>query len=258
VLDMGGISCGVHSRDLLGFGDPATPSPAVDAMMPHVAGPFLDETDARFDVERLVFFSDAVIAIAITLLVIQLVVPADLQTDAQLRDALIALAPGFSSFVLTFAVIGIWWAGHHRLTRALARVSGATLVLNLVLLGGIAFLPFASGVLGHHGNLPTAVMLYAATNVLIAATLVGMRVVAVRQDLLRDGANDAAFRRRTWFTLGTAAIFAISIPVAAASPILATQSWDLVLLLVLIRGWSERRPRQPVAQAGSQGGPPGA
>ena len=85
-----------------------------------MAGPILDDADARFDVERLVFFSDAVIAIAITLLVIQLGIPENVQTDAELRGALLALEPAFFAFFGTFAVVGLWWSGHHNLTRLLS------------------------------------------------------------------------------------------------------------------------------------------
>ena len=208
-----------------------------------MAGPILDDADARFDVERLVFFSDAVIAIAITLLVIQLGIPENVQTDAELRGALLALEPAFFAFFGTFAVVGLWWSGHHNLTRLLSHTDGPFLALNLVALAGIAFLPFASGVLGHHGDLPSAVVVYAATNCLIASTLVAMRLAAVRWKLLREGANDAAYRRRNASTLATALVFGLSIPLALISAQLAILSWYLVLVLVVIRSRLERRRR---------------
>jgi uncharacterized membrane protein len=221
-------------------------------MMPHVAGPFIPDAEPRFDVERLAFFSDAVVAIAITLLVIQLSLPTGIRTDAQLRDALIALAPGFFSFFGTFAVTGLWWSGHHRLMRVLTHADGPFLVLNFMMLAGIAFLPFSSGVVGHHGDLPSALILYAATNCFIATTLAAMRLAAARLNLLRDGANDAAYHRRTASTLGAAGVFGVSIPLALVSPDLAILSWYLVLAVVAIRAWDERRRRRP-APAPSEG-----
>ena len=202
-----------------------------------------EEHEPTFDVERLVFFSDAVFAIAITLLVIELGVPERLADDAALRDALIDLLPSLFSFFLSFAVIALWWISHHRLLRLIDRTHPALVALNFVLLASIAFLPFASGVLGHHGDLPTAVQLYAATNAVAALSLVGMRVLAQRLGLLDDGADLAAFRRRSLSTLATAAVFVLSIPLAAVSPSLATWSWALVFVVVLVRGWDERRRR---------------
>lgn len=63
--------------------------------------------------ERLIFFSDAVFAIAITLLALEIRLPAlpEAVSDAQLRDALLALAPKYVSYVISFMVIGIFWLG---------------------------------------------------------------------------------------------------------------------------------------------------
>jgi uncharacterized membrane protein len=220
------------------------------AMIAAVA-PSTPNEDVPLDVERLIFFSDAVIAIAITLLVIQLDVPAVLRTDADLRDALVAILPNLFSFFLSFVVIGIWWASHHRLLRVVERSSAALVVLNFVLLGAIAFLPFASRVLGNHGTLPTAVILYSLTNLVAASALLAMREVAERQDLLQSGTDMAEFQRRTGYTLATASVFAVSIPIALVSPSLAQLAWNLVFALVLVREWRTwRRRRETGAPAG--------
>ena len=202
-----------------------------------------EQREPPFDVERLVFFSDAVFAISITLLVIELSVPERLAGDTELREALIELLPSFFSFFLSFAVIALWWLSHHRLLRLVDRSHPALVALNFVLLASVAFLPFASGVLGHHGDLSTAVALYAATNAIAALSLVAMRLVAEHLGLLEDDVDMAAFRRRTVSSLATAAIFIVSIPLAATSPTLATWSWALVVVVVVVRNWDERRRR---------------
>ena len=193
------------------------------------------------DLERLVFFSDAVIAIAITLLVIDLSVPDELTTDAELRSALAALGPNFFSFVLSFAVIGLWWSSHHRLVRVMEHSHAAFVVLNFVLLGSIVFLPFASGILGHHGDLTTAVLLYAATNLTAAGTIVAMRILADRLGLLRTDIDLANYRRRTVWAAATGVVFLASIPIALISPSVATAIWWLVLTLAPLRAWHEHR-----------------
>ena len=193
------------------------------------------------DLERLVFFSDAVIAIAITLLVIDLSVPDELTTDAELRSALAALGPNFFSFLLSFAVLGLWWSSHHRLVRVMEHSHAAFVVLNFVLLGSIVFLPFASGILGHHGDLTTAVLLYAATNLTAAGTIVAMRILADRLGLLRTDIDLATYRRRTIWAAATGVVFLASIPIALISPSVATAIWWLVLTLAPLRAWHERR-----------------
>jgi uncharacterized membrane protein len=207
---------------------------------PHLAH---EDPEVPFDVERLVFFSDAVFAIAITLLVIDLGVPDRLPDDAALREALVELLPSLFSFFLSFAVIALYWLSHHRLVRVLERSHPLLIGLNFVLLGSIAFLPFASGVLGHHGNLPTAIILYAGTNVVASLAVTLMRVVAWRWHLLQANVNLPAFRRRTVYPAFTVVVFAASMVIATVSPGLAMQSWILVFATVLVRTWDERRRR---------------
>jgi uncharacterized membrane protein len=113
-------------------------------------------------IERLVFFSDAVFAIAITLLVIELHPPhlapgADAATHLA---ALTRLFPEFIGFVTSFFVIGAFWAGHHR-TFALARDWHERLVpANLFLLFAIAAMPFVSGYMSANSAARLPVLLY--------------------------------------------------------------------------------------------------
>src|SRR5689334_20483118 len=104
---------------------------------------------ARTDhsLERLVFFSDAVFAIAITLLVIELHPPhfdRAVATDAGHLEALANLIPNFIGYIISFFVIGMFWMGHHRAFALAAHYSPRILWWNLLLLCSIAFMPFAS------------------------------------------------------------------------------------------------------------------
>lgn len=114
-------------------------------------------------VERFMFFSDAVFAIAITLLVIDLRVPALDLTDAELADALGGIARRVFAYVLSFAVIGIYWHAHWRGFLTLSRVDARLMTLNLLLLGAIAFIPFPTALIGEYGDRPLAVAVYAAS-----------------------------------------------------------------------------------------------
>ncbi len=127
--------------------------------------------------ERLIFFSDAVFAIAITLLIIEIKVP-HLHYEATDRDFLIALAqltPNFFGFIVSFWVIGAFWAGHHRAFGLAAHHSDRLVAANLALLFLVVFMPFAtafmSANIGH--TVPTA--LYNGTMVITG--LLNIRLV---------------------------------------------------------------------------------
>ena len=101
---------------------------------------------------RLEAFSDGVLAIVITIMVLELKVPHDPSIGA-----LSALWPVFSSYVLSFVYVGIYWNNHHHLMAATERANGAILWANLHLLFWLSLLPFTTGWMGenHFARLPT-------------------------------------------------------------------------------------------------------
>ena len=96
------------------------------------------------DPERLVFFSDAVFAIAVTLLVLEIHPPQDTR---HLLHGLAALWPSYLSYAITFLLIGQVWANHHVMFDHIRSADRTVLFLNILLLMDIAFLPFAAAVL---------------------------------------------------------------------------------------------------------------
>jgi uncharacterized membrane protein len=102
---------------------------------------------------RLEAFSDGVIAVNITILVLELKAP-----HGDRIDALLPIVPTFLSYVLSFVYIGIYWNNHHHMLRAAAHVSGAALWANLLLLFWLSLFPFATAWMGdnHFGATPTA------------------------------------------------------------------------------------------------------
>jgi uncharacterized membrane protein len=103
---------------------------------------------------RLEAFSDGVIAILITIMVLELKIPA-----GDTIDALRPLLPIFSTYVLSFVMLGIYWSNHHHLFQAIDRVNGTILWANLHLLFWLSLVPFVTGWMGenHSAALPTAV-----------------------------------------------------------------------------------------------------
>ena len=102
---------------------------------------------------RLEAFSDGVLAIIITIMVLELKVP-----HGESLDALAPLVPVFLSYVLSFVYVGIYWNNHHHMLHASRKVSGRVLWANLHLLFWLSLLPFATGWMGenHFASLPSA------------------------------------------------------------------------------------------------------
>ncbi|HYL05988.1 MAG TPA: TMEM175 family protein, partial [Thermoanaerobaculia bacterium] len=90
---------------------------------------------------RLEAFSDGVFAIAITLLILEIRVPAARVAAVGLRHALGEAWPSYIAYTLSFAIIGIMWANHHNICRFIGRANHTLVMLNLGLLFFVAFLP---------------------------------------------------------------------------------------------------------------------
>jgi uncharacterized membrane protein len=122
---------------------------------------------------RLEAFSDGVIAILITIMVLELKVP-----DKGDLDALRPLLPVFLTYVLSFINLGIYWNNHHHLLHATDRVTGGILWANLHLLFWLSLLPFTTGWMGanHVAEVPTAiyggVLLLAAIAYFVLTTMI--------------------------------------------------------------------------------------
>lgn len=102
---------------------------------------------------RLEAFSDGVIAIIITIMVLEMKVP-----HGETVDSLLPLFPVFLSYILSFVYVGIYWNNHHHMLHTVKRVSGSVLWANLHLLFWLSLFPFATGWLGenHFAALPSA------------------------------------------------------------------------------------------------------
>jgi TMEM175 potassium channel family protein len=173
----------------------------------------LGRSDDPMGVERVAFFSDAVFAIAITLLVIEITVPEGDLTGPQLTHELGRLGPKLFSFGLSFWVIGRFWISHHLTFQHLKRWDLPMLWINLLLLACIAFLPFPTALLGNHLGLPEAARLYATSVTVtgLASTLLWW--YATGKGRLVDEGLDPRLRRSMLLrTLTAPVVFGLSIP----------------------------------------------
>jgi uncharacterized membrane protein len=189
----------------------------------------------RDDFGRVMSFTDAVFAIAMTLLVVEVGVPETIggapDDPGALLDAFADKGPLIFAFFLGCYIIGFYWAAHHRFMSWLDAVDRGFVLLTVVYLAFVALLPFPTGVLGEFGENPVAVIAYA----------VNMGAVSSMETVLFSHAR----RRRLFrWALGSSLLpvvaFALSIPVAFAVPWLAIAMWLLALPLQLV--WTRYRP----------------
>ena len=195
-----------------------------------------DEHEAEFD--RIVAFTDGVLAIAITLLVLALDLPT--VPDDELLSSLDELLPELGAYALSFAVIGRYWVIHHRFFGSLARFDSWLVTRNLLYLSLIVLVPFTSELLGEYGNTSVAVVIYAA--ILGSAALANWAMInhAVKLDMIQPAERAATARFGERAALVFPGIFFASIPVALVSPTAGELMW-LGILLVHQRGRVSRR-----------------
>jgi uncharacterized membrane protein len=182
----------------------------------------------HLEYDRVLFFSDAVFAIAITLLVVDIRVPeVVLNAGNQLyesRDKIL-------SFVISFLVIGLFWMGHHRLFRYITALDRPVIFLNLLFLGAIAFLPYPTALL-FAGNThePAAPVFYAACVAVAGVVELAIWLYATHSKALVPASVPLAVRRYELAQLlPTPVVFLLSIPVAFIAPGVAPFTWILLV-----------------------------
>jgi uncharacterized membrane protein len=204
------------------------------------------ESEARA-VDRLTIFSDAVAAIAMTLLAIDLPAPAG-NTVSELLSSARHNGGHYAAFLISFFAIAGAWSQHHDIFRYAKGMDGRVRQINTAWLLMIVLIPFATKLLTTRGN-PTldahAVRFgfYALLQALAAATMLGMLRHMIARDQL-PGIPASAVAGTTWQTSGMLLGFGLSIPVFFAS----TYAWVLwILIPVLVYRVSRFRHRNPEA-----------
>lgn len=199
----------------------------------------------EIDVERMRAFADAVFAIAITLLALEMAVPDGLNSR-ELGHALKEALPAVAGYALSFLVVGALWLSHHRLFGMVKVLDSSLLHLDMVLLGIVAALPFPTRLLSAYHSSALATSIYAVTITLAACLLAAMSVLLRRQpDLRKDGVPRELVTHSMLLSGTVAAVFATSVPLTLISPDLAEYWW---ILAVPVRRWLSRR-FQPVPAA---------
>jgi uncharacterized membrane protein len=167
----------------------------------------------ELEFDRVAFFSDAVFAIAMTLLVVGIGIPH--VRDAKVAEAISDKYNEIFGFFLSFLVIGLYWLAHHRFFSKLAAVDVRFMKINLVYLAAIAFVPFPTALVGIYGsNEAVVIVLYAVTLAIASVIEAGLFWHAQHAGLLRTRLDDRAFRNYMVASVAPAAVFLLSVPVA--------------------------------------------
>jgi uncharacterized membrane protein len=176
---------------------------------------------------RIEAFSDGVMAIIITIMVLGLVPPRGTDLDA-LRE----LAPVFLAYVLSFTFVAIYWNNHHHLFQAVHRVDGRVLWANMHLLFWLSLLPFVTGWMGENGFPPVPVATYGAV-----CFVAGLAYYLLERTLLAAQPADAPLAAAVAEdTKGKVSlvVYAASVVMALAVPILALAGYAIVALMWFI------------------------
>lgn len=184
---------------------------------------------------RIEAFSDGVLAIIITIMVLELKVP-----HGDSWDALVPLVPIFLSYVLSFANVGLYWNNHHHMFHSVKHIGGWVLWANLHLLFWLSLLPFTTGFMGENHFTTVPVVLYGG-NLLLCALAYTVLVWA----LLGEHGRDSEFARALGsdtkgnISLG---IYILSMPLAFVHPGLALGLYALVAIIWIVPDRRFARP----------------
>lgn len=176
---------------------------------------------------RLVAFSDGVLAIIITIMVLEL----DLPKGYQLQDLLILL-PTFLSYVLSFTYVGIYWNNHHHLMHTSCRVTGLILWANLHLLFWLSLIPFTSGWMGQNSAAPIPTALYGFVLLMAAIAYFILQRLIIRAEGERSALKIAIGRDlKGKFSI---LCYAAAVGIALVQPIISQALYAAIALLWLI------------------------
>jgi uncharacterized membrane protein len=179
---------------------------------------------------RLEAFSDGVVAIIITIMVLELKVPHDTSFAG-----LLALTPLFLSYALSFVVVAILWVNHHHLVHTARQVSGRILWLNNHLLFWLSLVPFTTGYMGENHLASLPVSLYG-----LVLFFCGVAFDLLRREIAHQQVDDATLsmvhRRSNWRNAASALLYLAAVPLAWVSVWLSVAIYLLVPLVYFMPG----------------------
>ena len=199
--------------------------------------------------ERVLFFSDAVFAIVITLLVLELKVPLierEHFTESGLRHELFELIPKFLGFIYSFFIVGLMWVEHHRIFRFINGFDFGLIWRNFAFLLFVAFIPFPTALFSEYFYSRTAFILYAATFGVAALgkLWIWLYVTKTRPELLTSEADPEIIRQITMRSLAVPVVCVLAIGLSFIAIAFGGLSFGLI---PLVANLLYRKPKEAAA-----------
>lgn len=192
---------------------------------------------------RFLALSDGVFAIAMTLLALDITLPAGLD-PAGFERALGDVVPNLWAYAISFLVIAAFWRGHHEMFRSTREVDGTVIRIGLLGLGLIALMPFPTTLLAEYGDQPQAVALYSGAVAAMGAAQLALAVVLWKRPWLgREALPDPVARNDVADLASVVLVFAIAVPLAFVSPAGAKWWWVVLIPVKAVTGNRGKRLR---------------
>ena len=205
--------------------------------------------------ERIVFFSDAVFAIAITLLIIEVKVP-HLEHAASDRDfaiALVRLIPNFVGYFFSFLVIGAYWVGHHKIYGQIVSWNYGLIWRNVFFLMAIAFMPFTTAFFSEYPTELVPLLMYASTFAAAGALEIFMFRYAIRNRLTDPAADPTELAHLTWRMAILPAAGIAAMLIGMIKPIFAGFAFMLIPIAHrVIKSRFDRKPEREISELTEQ------
>ncbi len=192
---------------------------------------------------RVEIFSDGVMAIIITIMVLELKLPElnEKQNEYDIKKHIIELLPHFVAYVFSFIMIGILWTNHHNLFHLLEKTNNFLLGQNLFLLFWMSLIPFVTGIIGANPFLPASTALYGFIMLMISLTLTFMRAYTIKKGLVHtddEGESNKKIKKvfvksKRHSYIGSVA-YLLSIPLAFVSIYLSFACFIIPIILFLL------------------------
>jgi uncharacterized membrane protein len=193
---------------------------------------------------RVEALADAIFAVAMTLLVIELQLPehSDVLAQRDLVHSLVLLIPKFVAWIISFVVLAIFWFAHHRLFHYVRAVDGSFLWLNILYLGGVSLMPFSSAVAGEYSRMLVSQVIYSANMTAVAVgALLLTRYVFRHQELWSVPMARGFYRASIFRIAGLIAIAVGAIGIAMVVPGAGNAAFMLMLPISVLSARIERR-----------------
>lgn len=183
---------------------------------------------------RIEALTDGIYAVAMTLLVIELKLPAHelIHSQADLINAVGHLIPKFIAWIISFLVLSLFWLGHHRMFQIVRHVDGKLVGLNLVQLGFVSLMPFSSALSGEFGSALFSQIFYSLnmTFLSIMAILIA-RHIHKHPELCVHPMRESAYRAARFRVGGLIFISAVAVAISLVVPAAGNMAFMLMMII---------------------------